>query len=46
MRPAPFLFATVLLFLMVKDGEVRFLLVQLDVGDEEDRVHTDPGNKH
>ena len=44
MRPAPFLFATVLLFLMVKDGEVRFLLVQLDVG-EEDGMHTAPGNK-
>ena len=45
MRPAPFLFATALLFLMAKDGEVRFLLVQVDVG-EEDGVSTAPGNKH
>ena len=45
MRSAPILFATALLFLMVKDGEVRFLLVQVDV-DEEDGMHTAPGNKH
>ena len=44
MRPAPLLFATALLFLMVKDGEVRFLLVQLDV-DEDAGMLTDPGSK-
>ena len=43
MSTAPFFFLLASLLIMVRDGEVRFLLVQLD--DSEDvGLNTAPGN--